>query len=704
MTDKSLAPEKNDQQTASWHNDALPAAAYPRGGWSLTVMLCLMAGVISGHAIYHYGHLAGVMATASLWPLSWLMLWLALIVLTLLVMVFALRGYSRLAWLIGAAAVTLTGQGLIIHDLRSLPAPIAVPTEDVMVTARVEQSQRYRRNRQQIIIHLEGQGPLAEHFAEGSARLIVPSGEPPLLPGDIVVMEVNFQPLLPQLLPSGYDFERHALKRGILAGGFVREIISVTPSQRWSLAKARRSFQDKLFLHMDNAWGAPVASALLIGYRAAIPHDLREACRGAGLAHFLAISGLHMMLICGVIMMLVRSSLALFPVFSSRFNPLKLSALLALPLCLFYLFFAGVPVSALRAFLMLGLSLVAVLVSRRGITLHHVQLAAILILLSDPSSLFGPAFQMSFSAVFGLVVAWTYWQKYRPFRPLSWPLRLVRYVVAIALSSIIATLSSLPFALHHFGVTTTWSILANLLGMPLMGFIIMPMGGAAVALAPLGLEAVPLAIMNAAILVLSHFASVVSGWQGARLAFIPPSALVTLGLASAFLLVAVMQGRRRWLGVPLAGLALVLWALQPRPLAGVILDYGKPVLAASSQDGRLVISSKRDEGFAARILATSFGFPDAIYIRDHKDSQCGDGYCTIVSADNRVIAMVWQRRGLTNACRKADVVLSLAEASYPCSTGAKLIDRPLILDSGGMLIYGTPEINTYRIQSVNIAE
>ena len=97
MTDKSLAPEKNDQQTASWHNDALPAAAYPRGGWSLTVMLCLMTGVISGHAIYHYGHLAGVMATASLWPLSWLMLWLALIVLTLLVMVFALRGYSRLA-------------------------------------------------------------------------------------------------------------------------------------------------------------------------------------------------------------------------------------------------------------------------------------------------------------------------------------------------------------------------------------------------------------------------------------------------------------------------------------------------------------------------------------------------------------------------------------------------------------------------------
>jgi len=702
MTDKSPAPEKQSPQTSVWEMEPLPPTASRNGGWSLVIMLCLMLGVISGYVIFHHDLGSGVMMMAA----SWLVFWVAFIILMLMAiaLILALRGYWRLAWLSGAVAVTIIGQVIIIHDLRSVPLSVAVPKDEIMVTALVVESQRYRGNRQQIIIRLKDKSPVADQFADGSARLLVPSGVPPLLPGDMVVMQVNFQPLLPQLLPGGYDFERHALRRGILAGGFVREIVSITPGQGWSLAKARRSFQDKLFQHMDNAWGAPVASALLIGYRAAIPHDLREAWRGAGLAHLLAISGLHMMLICGVIMVLVRSSLALFPVFSSRFNPLKLSALLALPLCLFYLFFAGVPVSALRAFLMLGLSLIAVLVSRRGITLHHVQLAAIIILLCDPSSLFGPAFQMSFSAVFGLVVVWTYWQQYRPFRPISWPLRLVRYVLAIALSSVIATLASLPFALHHFGVTTTWSVLANVLGMPLMGFVIMPMGAAAVALAPLGFEALPLSIMNAAILLLSHFASVVSGWQGARLAVLPPSALATLGLASAFMIMALIQGRWRWLGVPLVGLAVLLWTIQQRPLAGVILDYGKPMLAVTSHDGRLVISSSRDDGFAARLLATSFGFAEAVYIRNHEDSVCGDGFCTVLSGNNQVIAMVWDRRGLTKACQNASLVLSLVKAKYPCTTGAELIDEPMLYNSGGMLIYATSQGQSYRIKSVNIAE
>ncbi len=566
------------------------------------------------------------------------------------------------------------------------------------------ESERYRGERQRIIIRILDEDPLAEPFGEGRARLIVSSGEPPLLPGDIVVMQVSFQSLLPQLLPGGYDFEGHALRRGILAGGFVREILEITPGEGWSLAKARRSFQDRLFQHMDKEWGAPVASALLIGYRAAIPHDLREAWRGAGLAHLLAISGLHMMLICGVIMLLVRSSLALFPIFSSRFNPLKLSALLALPLCFFYLFFAGVPVSALRAFLMLGLSLIAVLVSRRGITLHHVQMAAIIILLFDPSSLFGPAFQMSFSAVFGLVAAWTYWQKYRPFRPLSWPFRLMRYFLAIALSSMIATLASMPFALHHFGITTMWSILANMVGMPLMGFVIMPMGAAAVALAPLGAEALPLSLMNGGILMLSHVASRVSEWQGARLTVIPPSALVTLLLASALMMIFLVQQKWRWLGVPVAVMALVFWMIQPRPIAGVILDYGKPVLAAASHDGRLVISTIRDDGFAARLLATPFGVSRPLYIRHHEDSHCGDGFCTMLSADSRVIAMVWERRGLTKACQVADLVLALVEASYPCANGAELIDRSVIYDSGGLLVYATDDEKSYRINMVNIPE
>jgi hypothetical protein len=116
------------------------------------------------------------------------------------------------------------------------------------------------------------------------------------------------------------------------------------------------------------------------------------------------------------------------------------------------------------------------------------------------------------------------------------------------------------------------------------------------------------------------------------------------------------------------------------------------------------MSSSRDDGFAARLLATSFGFAEAVYIRNHEDSVCGDGFCTVLSGNNQVIAMVWDRRGLTKACQKANLVLSLVKAKYPCATGAELIDEPMLYNSGGMLIYAASQGQSYRIKSVNIAE
>lgn len=78
------------------------------------------------------------------------------------------------------------------------------------------------------------------------------------------------------------------------------------------------------------------------------------------MAHLLAISGLHMMLVCGIIMGLVGVITVLNPVYSSHASGFSVSAITALPLCLFYLIFARIPVSALRAFIMLGLALIAV--------------------------------------------------------------------------------------------------------------------------------------------------------------------------------------------------------------------------------------------------------------------------------------------------------------------------------------------------------
>lgn len=697
----SKAPEKAPSTT--WHDEALPEPRRYQSGWSLVVALGLMAGVLTGNQFFQGLDAAGLAILRGYFSLAGV----ALLVLPILAVaaVLAWRGFGRMAWVVAGLAVVLVGQGVMVDEHLSRPAPIAVPSGTITDSFIITESQRHRRDRQQILARFADTSPFASSFKEGKLRLLIPSGQPPLYAGDVITLKMQWQELLPRLLPDGFDFERHARAQGIVASGRVLEVLAVEKGAGWSMAKMRRQFQETLFERMEPKWGAPVASALLIGLRAAIAPDLREAWRGAGLAHLLAISGLHMMLVCGVIMGLVRTCLALFPVFSSRFSPLKLAVTLALPLCLFYLFFSGVSVSALRAFLMLVLAMAAVLLSRRGITLHHVQMAAIIILLFDPVSLFSAAFQMSFSAVFGLVAAWTLWQKYRRFRRVNLLMRLLGYFVAIALSSLIASLASMPFVLHHFGVTTTWSLLANMMGMPLMGLVIMPTGGAGAALTPLGLEALPLYIMNGGILLLSAFAEMVAGWQGARLALVPPSGLVTTLLALVLITLAVMRGRWRWLSLALAVSAMALWITAPRPLAGVVvLNYGKPVLAVKAADGRLVLSTKRHSSFAARILATPFGVARGLYVRSHADSDCARGYCLVPIDDGAVAALVWDAAAVDAVCRQADLVLVLAEVPRGCQSGAMLIDRAEMLAGGGILIYADDARGVFYTRRVNTDE
>lgn len=721
--------EKSPATTADiakspWPEDPLPAVVHFRYGWSLTAAFLLAIGVITGQIMMldilpsrllaDQGHMLGnlVLGFAGLGAgVAILLLWYS---------------WIRICKLLAVIVLISTGMGVLIHDRSHLPELVMLPDHPVTVNLIITESQRYRNNRQQIKARIAPDDPLYAIASTHLVRLIVPENIEALYPGYHITAEASFQPLLPQLLPGGFDFTEHALRQNIVAGGFVRSVHAIDDHGTYRFARMRRGFQENLYAVMDTEWAAPIASALLPGLRASIPAELREAWRGAGLAHLLAISGLHMMLVCGIIMGLVRVIMGLNPVFSSHVAGFRVAAITALPLCLFYLIFAGIPVSALRAFIMLGLALIAVYMSRRGITLHHVAVAAIIILLSAPSSLFGPAFQMSFSAVFALVVAWNLWLTHHVPRPRPWFIRLWRYFMAIAISSLIASFASMPFALYHFGITTSWSVVANMIGMPLMGLIIMPMGVAAMVLSVFGAEALPLYVMNAGIISLSYAAEYISSLDGARLAVFPPSGAVTILLAVAMIILGIASGLWRAASVIVFLVALGLWWNDPRPVAGMVLNYGKPVLAVMSADGYVLTSTTKTKGFTAQILTQPFGRSELIYIRDYlkkaehidqnnkADVFCYKDSCYITTANDQIFAMVWARADLTIACQTADVVLALVNASYPCRDGSPLFDRNDLIRQGGVLIYSRHSKDRFDkdrdqssdiiIHSINIAE
>ncbi len=135
--------------------------------------------------------------------------------------------------------------------------------------------------------------------------------------------------------------------------------------------------------------------------------------------------------------------------------------------------------------------LIAVLADRPALSMRALALAATVILLLGPESLVEPGFQMSFAAVVGLIAV-AEWEATRPRieteygSPLWRSVR--RYMRGIAVTSLVGSVATIPYAIYHFDRATHYAVLGNLLAMPVMGFVAMPAAALAVFLMPFGLD------------------------------------------------------------------------------------------------------------------------------------------------------------------------------------------------------------------------
>jgi competence protein ComEC len=108
--------------------------------------------------------------------------------------------------------------------------------------------------------------------------------------------------------------------------------------------------------------------------------------RDSGLAHVLAISGLHMVIMAGTVFWLARALLALIPGLALRFAIKKWAAAIALLAAAFYLALSGATVPTVRAWIMMSIFLIVVMLDRPAITMRNVALAALAILVAAPES------------------------------------------------------------------------------------------------------------------------------------------------------------------------------------------------------------------------------------------------------------------------------------------------------------------------------
>lgn len=352
-------------------------------------------------------------------------------------------------------------------------------------------------------------------------------------------------------LPGGRDFQREAWFSGSAGSGRALGLVQpagedcvgvaapgvlpapdaspcplparMMPGQGWfltALESLRERMDARIRRVLPGAAGA-VASTVLTGEGASVPRTVRDEFAASGLAHLLAVAGLHLGIVLGVPMVVFRIGFSAWEWAVLRWPCKALSALLALLGGAAYVVLTGLHLPAARSLMMAAVVVLGVATGRRAVSMRGLALAATFLLLIMPQALLGAAFQMSFAAVMALIAGYEVAaphlarlrEERRGFR--HW---VARHIATLALTSLLAGLATLPVVMAHFGEVQPFFILANLVAVPLMAVWIMPLGLMALVLMPLHLDALPLHLMGWGIQGVLHVAHAIAHWPAARMA------------------------------------------------------------------------------------------------------------------------------------------------------------------------------------------
>jgi competence protein ComEC len=405
------------------------------------------------------------------------------------------------------------------------------------IVGRIETRPLESENRAIFVLAVERlKGDGGERPLRGLLRVSVFGHGPELSQGDRVVLRSRIRPIRNFNNPGGFDFKSQMHYAGIWGGAAVSgdrlQVIAAPPAAGPAAAvDAARSAIARLVDAAVPGTAAPVLKALVIGERSGIAPETRLAFTRAGVAHVLAISGLHVGIVASVAFFLLRWLLGRIPPILENGWARKAAALLAIIPVLLYALIAGMSPSTQRALIMAAVFLLALLVEREFDLMNTLAAAALVILTVHPPALFAISFQLSFAAVFSIVYGLSVFQR-RIFRqqPAAGPAtgaRIRRWLAVFFLVSFCATWGTLPLVMRYFNTVSFIGLPANAVVIPWIGYGVVPLGLAGALMAPLS-AAAAMACFKAAGAVLAPAIALVEWMAGLPYAAaysVTPSAL-----------------------------------------------------------------------------------------------------------------------------------------------------------------------------------
>lgn len=482
--------------------------------------------------------------------------------------------------------------------------------------------------------------------------------------------------------PEGFDFGRYFYFRRIGAIGFMLPNVTwqeAMPSElgvmeniRHKVSVVRTYIANEILRVLGGGNRSGIATALVTGDTMAIDDVVMRDMQLSGLMHVLSISGMHMGIVCGLLYAALRVLFIATPFLPHTINTQKIAAILAMCSGLGYLALADFPIAAVRACIMTCFFLMAVVVGRQALSLRSLSLAAISILVFQPSALIEVSFQLSFMATLALIVgyrhcmAWKltwlekHWTHADVFKKAEeaddiiknnhsaswfWQLsivgvggRIVWFIVMSVATSLIVSLATAPLVAFHFQAISLVSILANILVAPLLGMWIMP--ALVVALVSMWLGIGDWALETAGYGVdvfmwLAHAAATVE-WSHVQVMKLPSWILPWMGLG----MLGVLLAHRLELRV--AGLALIIcvWFVgwQSPPELALISADRKLMALRDEQKQWWLIRGKSTRNFIVRQWEQQLGVDIKIWQNKENEKQWSNAEAVLAEENKLPLA------------------------------------------------------------------
>lgn len=349
-----------------------------------------------------------------------------------------------------------------------------------------------------------------------------------------------------------YNFKRDAYFSGIGASGFLKEGHVLDHRQNNFLKELRYNLMGFLRSKINGQAGE-IANALITGVKSGILRKTRDIFAFSGLSHILAISGLHITLIAGIIFLFLRRGLVLYEPISRKYNIKKLASIISIPVTFFYVALSGFSYPAIRSFCMMGIVFIGVILDRFSVSMRSIALSAFLIMLFFPESAVSISFQLSFAAVIGLIAFYESGQKFLYEFEQKYSINIfgqaVSYLLGIMATTVIATLSTTPISLYYFYQLSITAVLANMVAIPLTAFFIMPLA----LLSVLSYFIYPLDAIfwcfEQSIWGLYYIALYVSEIKGSKILIQQPSVLYITLFSLGFLWLCIFRTKFRYFGL-----------------------------------------------------------------------------------------------------------------------------------------------------------